>query len=196
MRFRGSARSPTHMRRGEAAPSKRFGRLAAVCPPGRAWPYLPTPLSRCGQPAGAICKPGSVLLLPTGATIPLGRRLPAASSDQPGWRGRFLPCAAVLPRVPSLFGLAPGGVCPYSVLLPVGFAVPLRLPVARCALAAPFHPCLSAACPLPNTGPHRRSLLCGTVPCRSVESLRRHRRRALPGTVFRGARTFLGRRDA
>lgn len=33
---------------------------------------------------------------------------------------------------------------PYSVLLPVGFAVPLLLPVARCALAAPFHPCLTA----------------------------------------------------
>ncbi len=28
---------------------------------------------------------------------------------------------------------------PYSVLLPVGFAVPLPLPVARCALTAPFH---------------------------------------------------------
>jgi len=30
---------------------------------------------------------------------------------------------------------------PYSALLPVGFAVPLPLPEARCALAAPFHPC-------------------------------------------------------
>ena len=29
---------------------------------------------------------------------------------------------------------------PYSVLLPVGLAVPLLLPVARCALTAPFHP--------------------------------------------------------
>ena len=29
---------------------------------------------------------------------------------------------------------------PYLVLLPVGFAVPLPLPVARCALTAPFHP--------------------------------------------------------
>ena len=33
------------------------------------------------------------------------------------------------------------GVRPYMVLLPVGFAVPLALPLARCALAAPFHPC-------------------------------------------------------
>ena len=30
---------------------------------------------------------------------------------------------------------------PYSVLLPVGFAVPPLLPGARCALAAPFRPC-------------------------------------------------------
>ncbi len=30
---------------------------------------------------------------------------------------------------------------PYSVLLPVGFTLPLPLPGARCALAAPFHPC-------------------------------------------------------
>jgi len=29
---------------------------------------------------------------------------------------------------------------PYSVLLPVGFAVPPALPHARCALTAPFHP--------------------------------------------------------
>src|SRR5690606_36842264 len=29
---------------------------------------------------------------------------------------------------------------PYSVLLPVGFAVPLPLPVARWALTPPFHP--------------------------------------------------------
>src|ERR1044071_10459162 len=34
---------------------------------------------------------------------------------------------------------------PYSVLLPVGFAVPLPLPEARCALTAPFHPCVSLA---------------------------------------------------
>ena len=30
---------------------------------------------------------------------------------------------------------------PYSTLLPVGFAVPLLSPGARCALTAPFHPC-------------------------------------------------------
>ena len=30
---------------------------------------------------------------------------------------------------------------PYLALLQVGFAVPLPLPAARCALTAPFHPC-------------------------------------------------------
>ena len=61
-------------------------------------------------------------------TIHLGHPLPDASRDQPG-RQR---------------GNAPGpmtGPClPYSVLLPVGFTVPLPLPGARCALTAPFHP--------------------------------------------------------
>ena len=28
---------------------------------------------------------------------------------------------------------------PYSILLPVGFAMPSLLPGTRCALAAPFH---------------------------------------------------------
>ena len=30
--------------------------------------------------------------------------------------------------------------CPYLVLLPTGFTLPLLLPAARCALTAPFHP--------------------------------------------------------
>ncbi len=33
----------------------------------------------------------------------------------------------------------------YSVLLPVGFAMPSPLPETRCALTAPFHPCGSLA---------------------------------------------------
>jgi len=56
---------------------------------------------------------------------------------------------------------------PYLVLLPVGFAVPLPLPVARCALTAPFHPYLyqmQAVCFLWHFpwGRPRRSL-SGTV---------------------------------
>jgi len=62
--------------------------------------------------------------------IPLGRPLPDASRDRPGWRGGNAP------------GLAAGH--PYLVLLPVGFALPPPLPAARCALTAPFHPCRPA----------------------------------------------------
>ena len=57
--------------------------------------------------------------------IPLGRPLPDASRDLPGrQRGN-----ALLRH-------------PYLVLLPVGLAVPSPLPETRCALTAPFHPCL------------------------------------------------------
>ena len=64
-------------------------------------------------------------------TIHLVRLSPSASCDQPGrlvWKRdwRFL-------RPPRR---------PYSVLLPVGFAVPFLLPGPRCALTAPFHPYL------------------------------------------------------
>ena len=41
---------------------------------------------------------------------------------------------------------------PYSVLLPVGFALPPLLPGARCALAAPFRPCPRAALAATCTG--------------------------------------------
>ena len=62
--------------------------------------------SRLGQ---TICKPGSVRGFPPWTVIPLGRTLPFASSNQPGRLGRSGPCT--LPCAPSLFGLAPGGVC-------------------------------------------------------------------------------------
>src|SRR5260370_13520101 len=92
--------------------------------------------------------------------IPLARRLPGVSSNLPGRpirtsiRGLLSPCR------------------PYSVLLPVGFAVPPPLPEARCALAAPFHPCrgiftprrsafsvaLSLGSPPPDVIRHRMSM--------------------------------------
>ena len=46
----------------------------------------------------------------------------------------------------------------YLVLLQVGFTLPLLLPVARCALTAPFHPYLLGVC-TPNIG---GSALCCT----------------------------------
>jgi len=60
-------------------------------------------------------------------------------------------------------------------LLPVGFAVPLPLPAARCALTAPFHPC---------RGMPWRSVLCGTVPGVAPAG-------CYPAPFVRGARTFL-----
>ena len=82
------------------------------------------------QPA---CKPGSVRRRANpprdghSSGTPVARRLQQPTrTTGPGHRSRAL---ARSPRRP------------YSVLLPVGFAVPLPLPEARCALTAPFHPC-------------------------------------------------------
>src|SRR5262249_22150857 len=71
---------------------------------------------------------------------------------------------------------------PYSVLLPVGFAVPPALPQARCALTAPFHPYrfLRAS----GARGERRSVLCGTVP--GLTPAGRY-----PAPYVHGARTFL-----
>src|SRR2546421_169916 len=75
------------------------------------------------------------------ADIPLGPALPRASSEPTREHGGPpLPLEAALP---------------YLLLLQVGLAVPPPSPAARCALAAPFHPCLPFG---------RRSVLCGAVP--------------------------------
>ena len=69
---------------------------------------------------------------------------------------------------------------PYSVLLPVGFAVPLTLPQARCALTAPFHPCL---CGLPRAGGLLSvALSLGSPPA----AVSRHRRSLEPGLSSTG----------
>src|SRR5690606_9672631 len=75
-----------------------------------------------------------------GRIISLRTPSPAPSSSLPG-----TPLERATPR-------------PCLALLQVGFAVPLLLPEARCALTAPFHPCLY---PQRTTG-HRRSTLCCT----------------------------------
>jgi len=63
-----------------------------------------------------------------------GPRITAGSSDLPGGCGAPSRHASSLRRNPSLFGLAPCGVCPAAALLR-----------RRCALTAPFHPYLSLA---------------------------------------------------
>jgi hypothetical protein len=91
--------------------------------------FPPSPLTH--QPA---CKPGSVGRgCPRVTTIPLGRRLPGASSNLPGRQDQDID--------PGSHACAQTPRRPYSVLLPVGFTVPLPLPATRCALTAPFHPC-------------------------------------------------------
>src|SRR4051812_36307016 len=94
------------------------------------------------QPA---CKPGSVWRAWLDArvtAIPLRRRLPGAFSNLPGRRDPDIdPETAPCSRSES-------PPCrPYSVLLPVGFALPPALPPARCALTAPFHPYRSGVPP-------------------------------------------------
>ena len=83
-------------------------------------------------------KPSSVPAAP-GRIISLGSALLRTSSSLPGTRSE-----RAAPR-------------PCLALLRVGFTVRLPLPGARCALTAPFHPCLCT----PGGG-HRRSVLCGT----------------------------------
>ena len=64
--------------------------------------------------------------------------------------------------------------CLYSVLLPVGFTLPLLLPVMRCALT-------DTISPLPKD---RRYIFCGTFPKVSLAG-------CYPALCFQGARTFL-----
>ena len=67
---------------------------------------------------------------------------------------------------------------PYSVLLPVGFAVPFPSPETRCALTAPFHPYRA------DIQRARRSVLCGTFPRVAPAG-------CYPAPYVQGARTFL-----
>jgi hypothetical protein len=69
------------------------------------------------------CKPGSVHPLRGSATIPLGRKLPSASSDQPGRRAETGPCAAPI-RSCTRWGLPCRARCrPRGALLPHPFAL-------------------------------------------------------------------------
>jgi len=140
---------------GRSPPKGRAGRSKAVdfVRPTRLW---------AGQNCQTACKPGSVRALRRWTAIPLGRALLRASRDQPGRRR----------------GNAPGPgfrrTCrPYSVLLPVGFTLPPPLPAARCALAAPFHPC-----------PWRRVAQARRAVCFLWHCPWGRPRRPLAGTVF------------
>ena len=144
---------------------------SAGVPPSSFAAFAPTHADRTALIAAACencqlaCKPGSVWRLPSATAIPLGRGSLRTSSNQPGRRpGSGL--STGLPRRPCR---------PYSVLLPVGFAVPLPLPTARCALTAPFHPCLDG---LPRAGGlFSVALSLGSPPA----AVSRHRQSLEPG---------------
>ena len=80
--------------------------------------------------------------------------------------------SSTLPASPADHGCDPKAARDCLRLHAVGFAVPRPSPAERCALTAPFHPCLQPK-------PHRRSVLCGTVPDPQSTS-----RWALPTTVI------------
>ena len=125
------------------------------------------------QPA---CKPGSVGRRTlsraargghsSGTMLAHGLEQPTRTAS-PTWPCGVIACAN-----------APRGR-PYSVLLPVGFALPSPLPATRCALTAPFHPY-----PSKPEGGGGRFDLCGTFP--GVAPAGRY-----PAPYVDGARTFL-----
>src|SRR5882757_876302 len=116
------------------------------------------------QPA---CKPGFVGHRPLARTIRDGHSsgtMFAHGLEQPTRTASLTsPC--------GVFAFANCPRCrPYSVLLPVWFAMPVPLPDPRCALTAPFHPCplrgeggsfsvaLSLGSPPPDVIRHRMSM--------------------------------------
>ena len=99
-------------------------------------------------------------------TIHLERPSPDASRDLPGWLGRKHPWARR--PAPSLFGLAPGGVCPAAAV--AGSAV------RSCRTISPLR----------RGKPRSRYNFCGTFP--GVAPAGRY-----PAPCFHGARTFLHR---
>jgi len=133
------------------------------------------------QPA---CKPGSVGHRPFARTIRDGHSSGttlARCLEQPTRTASLTsPCGVIA------FANSPR--CrPYSVLLPVWFAMPVPLPEPRCALTAPFHPCppkprrakaggsfsvaLSLGLPPPDVIRHRMSMEPGLSSPLSLSAL-------------------------
>jgi hypothetical protein len=99
-----------------------------IFPAREASSYRPGSLRPRKSPRHAVEKSRPLSRVLSWTVIPLGCASPRSSSDLPGSL-MWATCAADRRRV-----------LPYLVLLQVGFAVPLMLPPARCALTAPFHP--------------------------------------------------------
>ncbi len=96
---------------------------------------LSGPVGRSGKKCQTACKPGSVrAVADAGRPFLWDARCRAPRATNPG-DGAEMPLRHGRGFPPPLAGR------PYSVLLPVGFALPPLSPGARCALTAPFHPC-------------------------------------------------------
>jgi len=141
----------------------------------REWPV-------CAKRGQAACKPGSVRgLAAPGRPFLWDARLRAPRATHPGGERGNAPAAWCRQAIAGPRG--PSAVRPYSVLLPVGFAVPRPLParaVRSCRTVSP----LPAVRPEGIRAERRRSVLCGTVP--GVAPAGRY-----PAPCSRGARTFL-----
>ena len=105
---------------------------------------------RCTLPGGGTANP---TLRMKSASRPVSRVLYGAGCPARDGHssGTIVADRLEQPTRATRAGNAPATVArrhrPYSVLLPVGFAVPRPLPAARCALTAPFHPYLRRRTP-------------------------------------------------
>ena len=126
------------------------------------------------------CKPGSVRR-PCGQLDghSSGTRIAARLARPTRAAGRKCPCVRA-------FWHHAGR--PYSVLLPVGFALPPLLPGARCALTAPFRPCPRGASPCAG-GLFSVALSLGSPP----PAVSRHRISVEPGLSSTGVAPGSGR---
>ena len=121
---------------------------------------------------------------------PVSRVLYGPPPEERTWRPFFLGIRCRMPHAtyPDDWDWKPPRLSPrhpYSVLLPVWFAVPSALLRPRWALTPPFHPCPAAACAACSAQRVAgRFAFCGTFP--GVAPAGRY-----PAPCFRGARTFL-----
>jgi len=94
--------------------------------------------------------------------IPLGRQLPDASSNLPGWPDLDTDPSWLAPPASSLFGLAPGGVCRAAVIADSAVSSYLAVsPLPRQYIThrgGLFSVALSLGSPPPDVIRHRMSM--------------------------------------
>ena len=117
---------------------QKYGRGAFVRTSGRLQPE--------GRTEQTTCKPGSVSVMPETDSTDDGY-----SSGMPVTRHLLQPTRTSLAGSPVLIKQ----LCPYMVLLRMGFTLPGLSPALRCALTAPFHPYQTYVW---------RFVFCGTFP--------------------------------